>query len=191
MILQRYFGSMTGRLFVFLLIGVIGSASVALGIADARRRADLQRIRLERLVDRVQDFIAFANNASATLRPKLMSAGVPGLYPASGAERIMSVDRELTQRLSNRIGGGVRAERVASSTCFSRPVVPSSYNQLACWAIAVHLADGTALKLIMISPRIDLHCGTHGRCPPWRPVACGQDARRRPRLRAVAGARSV
>ena len=41
MILQRYFASMTGRLFVFLLIGVIGSASVALGIADARIIAPL------------------------------------------------------------------------------------------------------------------------------------------------------
>jgi signal transduction histidine kinase len=155
MILQRYFGSMTGRLFVFLLIGVIGSASVALGIADARRRTDLQRIRMERLVDRVQDFIAFANNASATLRPKLMSGGVPGLYPASGAERIVGVDTELTQRLASRIGGGVRAQRVASSTCFSRPMVPSSYNQLSCWAVAVQLADGTPLKLIMISPRTE------------------------------------
>jgi hypothetical protein len=74
MILQRYFGSMTGRLFVFLLIGVIGSASVALGIADARRRADLQRIRLERLVDRVQDFIAFASNASAACRACIRQA---------------------------------------------------------------------------------------------------------------------
>jgi signal transduction histidine kinase len=153
MMLQRYFASMTGRLFVFLLIGVIGSASLALGIADARRRADLQRIRLERLVDRVQDFIAFANNASATLRPKLMSGGVPGLYPASGAERIVSVDTELTQRLASRIGGRVRAERVASSTCFSKPMVPSSYNQLSCWAVAVPLADGTPLKLILISPQ--------------------------------------
>jgi signal transduction histidine kinase len=151
--LQRYFGSMTGRLFVFLLIGVIGSASVALGIADARRRADLQRIRLERLVDRVQDFIAFANKASATLRPKLMSSGVPGLYPASGAERILGVDAELTQRLASRIGGRVEAERVDSPTCFSKPTVPSSYNQLSCWAVAVQLADGTPLKLIMISPR--------------------------------------
>jgi signal transduction histidine kinase len=151
--LQRYFASMTGRLFVFLLIGVIGSASVALGIADARRRADLQRIRLERLVDRVQDFLAFANSASETLRLKLLSGGVPGLYPASGAERIVSVDTELMQRLTNRIGGSVRAERVVSSTCFSKPMVPSSYNQLSCWAVSVQLADGTPLRLILISPQ--------------------------------------
>jgi signal transduction histidine kinase len=155
MILQRYFASMAGRLFVFLLIGVIGSASVALGIADARRRADLQRIRLERLADRVQDFIAFANSASETLRVKLVSDGVPGLYPASGEERIVGVDTELTQRLASRIGGSVRAERAVSSTCFSKPMVPSSYNQLSCWAVSVQLADSTPVKLIMISPRTE------------------------------------
>ena len=152
--LRRYFASMTGRLFVFLLIGVIGSASLALGIADARRRADLQRIRLERLADRVQDFITFANRASDELRVKLISGGVPGLYPASGEEQIESVDTELTQRLTTRLGGTVRAERAATSTCFSKPTLPSAHNQLSCWAVSVQLADGTPLKLILISPKV-------------------------------------
>ena len=56
--LQRYFGSMAGRLFLFLLIGVMGSASIALGMANVRRQADLRRIRLERLTERVQDYIS-------------------------------------------------------------------------------------------------------------------------------------
>jgi signal transduction histidine kinase len=151
-ILQRYFASMTGRLFVFLLLGVIGSASIALGVADMRRRADLQRIRLERLADRVQDFVAFANSASDTLRVKLMAGGVPGLYPTTGAERIVSLDADLTRRLSSRIHDDVRAERAVTSTCFSKPMVPSSYNAMSCWVVAVRLAGGTPSKLVLISP---------------------------------------
>jgi signal transduction histidine kinase len=154
-ILRRYFASMTGRLLVFLLVGVIASASVALGIADLRRRADLQRIRLERLADRVQDFVVFANSASEPLRMKLMAGGVPGLYPATGEERIVSVDTELTRRLSSRIGADVRAERVVTSTCFSKPMVPSSYNPISCWAVALRLADATPLRLVLISPRTE------------------------------------
>jgi hypothetical protein len=66
--LQRYFGSMAGRLFLLLLLGVMGSASIALGMADVRRQADLRRIRLERVSDRVQDFISLVNSAPGPLR---------------------------------------------------------------------------------------------------------------------------
>lgn len=155
MSLQRYLGSMTGRLFVFLLLGVIGSAAVALGVADARRHADLQRIRLERHADRVQDFVAFANKASDTLRPKLISGGVPGLYPTTGEERVLGLDADLTQKLSRRIDGPVSAERAVTATCFSKPMVPSSFNQMSCWVVTLRLADGTPLKLALISPRTD------------------------------------
>jgi signal transduction histidine kinase len=158
MTLQHYFGSMAGRLLLFLLIGVIGSASVALAIADARRQADLQRIRLERLVDRVQDFVSLANGASETLRVKLISNGVPGLYPARGGEKIGQTDTELTERLVRRIGTGVRAQQADSATCFSEPMAPSSYHQLHCWVVSIRLADGTPLKLVLLRPRTaDLH----------------------------------
>ena len=82
--LQRYFGSMAGRLFLFLLIGVMGSASIALGMANVRRQADLRRIRLERLTERVQDFMSLVNSAPAPLRAELIARGVTGLRPASG-----------------------------------------------------------------------------------------------------------
>jgi len=116
--LQRYFGSMAGRLFLLLLLGVMGSASIALGMADVRRQADLRRIRLERISDRVQDFISLVNSAPAPLRMELISRGITGLRPASGAEKIEKADTELTQRLNSRIGPGIRADHVIPWTCF-------------------------------------------------------------------------
>ena len=74
--LQRYFGSMAGRLFLFLLVGVIVSASVALGMADVRRQADLRRIQWERLSDRIQDFISLVNSAPEPLRLQMIARGV-------------------------------------------------------------------------------------------------------------------
>jgi signal transduction histidine kinase len=155
MILKHYFASMAGRLFIFLLIGMIGSATVAWGIADVRRHADLKRIRLERLADRVQDFILFTSRASQSERLKLMSGGVPGLYPASGAEQMLGTDTELTRTLTRRIGRTTIAELAVARTCFSRPMLPSSYKQLFCWVVSVPLPDEMPLKLVLISPPRD------------------------------------
>ena len=148
---QRYLGSMAGRLFVFLLVGVTGSASLAFGMADARRRADLERIQLERVVDRVQDFLSLANNAPDSLRAELMANGVPGLRPASGREKVEGPDNELTQRLAARIGASVRAEQATPSTCF--PQSSASLFFVNCQVIYAELGDHS---LEVVLARLDL-----------------------------------
>ena len=134
--LQRYFGSMAGRLFLLLLVGVMGSASIALGMADVRRQADLRRIKLERLTDRVQDFIALVNSAPGPLRGELISRGIIGLRPASGEEKIERADTELTQRLNPRIGTGVRSEYAIPGSCFPRGADRRVYVTLDCRLIS-------------------------------------------------------
>ncbi|HMA49254.1 MAG TPA: ATP-binding protein, partial [Magnetospirillaceae bacterium] len=150
---ERYLGSMAGRLFVFLLIGVMGSAILALGLADARRRSDLQQIQLERVVDRVQDLRLLANRASPSVRAELIVNGVPGLRPLSANEKVEGVDVELTQRLAARMGPGVKAETVTPSTCFPRSSAASF--DVICWVVSVDLADHTPMRLIAMSPRTD------------------------------------
>jgi signal transduction histidine kinase len=153
--LQRYFGSMAGRLFLLLLLGVMGSASIALGMADVRRQADLRRIRLERISDRVQDFISLVNNAPAPLRMELISRGLTGLRPASGAEKIEKADTELTQRLSSRIGPGIRADRMIPWTCFPPGADRRIYMMLNCRLISATVADGLAIRVVLVSPQDD------------------------------------
>jgi hypothetical protein len=143
--LQRYFGSMAGRLFLFLLVGVIGSASIALGMADMRRQADLRRIQLERLSDRMQDFISLVNSAPEALRLQMISRGVGGLRPASGEEKIERADTELTQRLNSRIGSGIRSEYATTWSCFPRGADRRAYAALDCRLISASLADGSAI----------------------------------------------
>lgn len=151
--LQRYFSSMAGRLFLFLLVGVMGSASIALGMADVRRQADLRRIQLERLSDRVQDFISLVNSAPAPLRGELIARGMSGLRPASGEEKIEKADTTLTQRLNSRLGAGIRAEYAVASSCFPRGADRRSYATLDCRIISATLADGSALKVVMVTPQ--------------------------------------
>jgi signal transduction histidine kinase len=153
--LQSYFGSMAGRLFLLLLVGVMGSASIALGMADVRRQADLRRIRLERLSDRVQDFVSLVNSAPGPLRMDLISRGITGLRPASGEEKIQKVDTELTQQLNSRIGAGIRSDFVLPWTCFPRGADRRFYMQLDCRLISATLADGFAIKVVLVSPPAD------------------------------------
>jgi signal transduction histidine kinase len=151
--LQRYFGSMAGRLFLLLLIGVMGSASIALGMADVRRQADLRRIQLERLSDRIQDFISMVNGAPGPLRGELISRGITGLRPASGEEKIERADAELTQQLKSRIGSGIRSEYVVPWSCFPRGADRRRYTTLDCRLISAILADGSAIKVVLVSPQ--------------------------------------
>jgi signal transduction histidine kinase len=153
--LQRYFGSMAGRLFLLLLVGVMGSASIALGMADIRRQADLRRIRLERISDRVQDFISLVNSAPAPLRMELISRGITGLRPASGAEKIEKADTELTQRLNSRIGPGIRADHVIPWTCFPPGADRRIYMMLNCRLISATVADGLTIRVVLVSPQDD------------------------------------
>ena len=153
--LQRYFGSMAGRLFLFLLIGVMGSASIALGMANVRRQADLRRIRLERLTERVQDFISLVNSAPAPLRAELIARGVTGLRPASGEEKIEKADTDLTRSLNSHLGAGVRAEFAVPWSCFPRGAERRVYTTLDCRLISAALADGSAIKVVLVTPERD------------------------------------
>jgi signal transduction histidine kinase len=152
--LQRFFGSMAGRLFAFLLIGVVGSASLALVLADVRRYSDLERINLERVADRTQDFVSLLNGAPTGLRDRMLSEGILGLRPPLGTEKLLEKDDKLTKLLSSRLGSSSLAQSAQPSTCI-QPAVKSFYAQLNCWVISVPLADRSKLTLVTLTPRTD------------------------------------
>jgi signal transduction histidine kinase len=133
----------------------MGSASIALGMADLRRQADLRRIRLERVSDRVQDFISLVNSAPAPLRMELISRGITGLRPASGAEKFEKADTELTQRLNSRIGPGIRADYVIPWTCYPPGADRRLYRMLECRLISANLTDGFRVEVVLVSPEAD------------------------------------
>lgn len=158
MSLRRYLDSMGGRLFLVLLIGVIGSACLALGLANARRRADLEQLNLQWTASRVEDFVYLVNTAPTPLRAKMIADGAAGLRVASGHERALTLDPQLSALLASKIAGADRAMRAVPSSCFSLSL-PSFKTrvggQVNCWLIPVRLADGTRLTLAAFSPRID------------------------------------
>jgi signal transduction histidine kinase len=155
MILKRYFGSMAGRLFLFLLIGVIGSSSLALALADVRRKSDLERINIVRLADRVQDMVSLIDSAPKPLRAQMLSEGILGLRPLKGGERIVGPDPEFSRVLASRLDPSSRAQKAVPQTCIQPSSRTSFYAQLSCWVISTRLADRTPITLVALSPRTD------------------------------------
>lgn len=151
--MPRHLDSMTGRLFLLLVIGVIGSALLALGLASARRRADLDQINLAFIANRVQDFVSIVNSAPPSLRAAILAQGIPGLHTVTGRERAEAVDPRLTAMLAARQRGTGRIEQAAPASCIAQPSVSSFYAQINCWLIPVQLADGTRITLAAFSPR--------------------------------------
>ena len=146
---------MAGRLALFLLIGVIGSAALALTLANTYRQSDLRGINLDRVADRVQDFISLINSAPPQLRQDMISRGIPGLHPPVGTERIEGEDVELSTMLASRLGPDAVARRADPSSCLPLPSTRSFYAQINCWVIALPLADHSVVKLAAFSPRVD------------------------------------
>ena len=144
---RGYFDTMAGRLFVFLLISVVGAAALAFSLADVQRQKDLYRVRFERLTDRMSDFLLLADRASVPLRKELLSNGVTGIRQASGTERIETVDAELTTGLTVRTGKAVRAERAIPKSCFTPPNLSPAKDEFACWIVSTQLTDGHMIRL--------------------------------------------
>jgi signal transduction histidine kinase len=154
MMLQRYFGSMAGRLFIFLLVGVVGSATLALGLANTRRQSDLLHVNMVRVVDRTQDLVSVINTAPKRLRAQMLAEGILGLRPPRGTEKIIGPDVELTRMLTARVGPGSRAVQADASTCV-QPARRSFYVHLSCWVVTLRLADGSPVQLTALTPRAD------------------------------------
>lgn len=143
----RFFGTMGGRLFLFLLVGVAGSALLALVLADRQRQSDLHRIRFERLIDRISDFLTVSDKATESLRAELMENGVTGIRRATGKEQIQSVDTELEQRLDKRWGKQARVERAVASSCFGTTPIDARTERFECWVVTAPLSDGRTARL--------------------------------------------
>jgi signal transduction histidine kinase len=147
MTLRGYIGTMAGRLFVFLLLGVITSATLALAFADVQRQADLNRIRADRVIDRMSDFLSVADHAQEPLRSELLANGVNGIRPANGKEVIQWVDTELTNGLEARMGRTITAAQATATSCVIAESAPPIFNPFECWLVTATLSDGTLIKL--------------------------------------------
>lgn len=105
--LSAFLASMAGRIFLILLFGVALSAATALTLAEGKRQADLSRIGMERIADRVQSFLTLWEAASPDGRARLTAWGMAGVRPAPATARALGDNPALSSVISSRLGEGI------------------------------------------------------------------------------------
>ena len=126
------FRTMAGRIFVILLIGILLSASVALALADGKRRADLERVRLERVADRTQFFVSLLDRADQSERDLLLTGGDPTTRGVSADFHGGAQDVAMSELLGSRLGSTARpvAYQASIDVCLApRGGLPDSFRQ--------------------------------------------------------------
>jgi signal transduction histidine kinase len=161
---KDFFGSMTGRVFVTLLLGIVLSAALTQWLADAERQRVIEGFRDQHALERAEQLIMATEVVPASARlAYLKVANRPGMRLEEVASALPRAPEptEFTQALAQRMGPGYRFESIAD-----RPAVcdlPRTQSTMfgptqgqwrgACESIDVRLRDGELLRLSVLPPR--------------------------------------
>lgn len=161
--MKAFFGSMTGRVFVTLLLGVLISATLTQLAADYQRLRENERIRDQYLIERAEQLIMATEIVPAEARPIYLEvANRPGLQlvvadpmPAAAAPT------EFATVLAGRLGKGYKIQSMQArpAACELAHEFPMMYGlaratwEGACESMNVRLRDGAELRLSVLPPR--------------------------------------
>lgn len=161
--MKAFLGSMTGRVFATLLLGILISAALTQWLADLERKRVLERQRDQNLIERAEQLIMATEIVPAsTRRAYLAVANRPGLQLDYGTlNPLASRETTFTKTLSERLGKEytIAAAATAPSACAHPPQMPLLYGLLssewrgACENLNVRLRDGEQLHLSVLPPR--------------------------------------
>jgi signal transduction histidine kinase len=162
--MKAFFGSMTGRVFFTLLLGVVFSAVLTLWLADAERQRVIEDFRDLHALERSEQLIMATEVVPASARLAYLAvANRPGLRldEVSGALPYSTQPSEFTAALAQRLGPAYKLESIAArpaacdaprtqSTLFGSTKAPW---RGVCEAIDLRLRDGESLRLSVLPPR--------------------------------------
>ena len=171
--LREFFRSMTGRLFVWLALGMAIAALIATVITNLYSSREFERQLAERTADLLQGYGQFLDAAPPDLRTRMLRDGGPGVRLLAEATA-GAPDAEFTQVLASRGGvvAGATAETARLDVCFPEirnfPMADmlerlqqmrgffvasgASFVPPQCRVISLRLHDGTALKVSLSTP---------------------------------------
>ncbi|MEW6025219.1 MAG: ATP-binding protein [Pseudomonadota bacterium] len=161
--MKAFLGSMTGRVFITLLLGVLITGALTQWLADNERQRVLEHARDQNLIERAEQLIMATEIVPASARPAYLSvANRPGLSLEVGAPRPLAKSAsEFAETLAERLGAGYHIVSADSrpAACESPPRIPQLYGLLsarwrgACEFLNVRLRDGEELRLAVLPPR--------------------------------------
>jgi len=160
---KAFLGSMTGRVFATLLLGILISAALTQWLADVERQRVLERQRDQTLIERAETLIMATEIVPASSRRAYLAvANRPGLQLDTGLLHPPAPQPTVfTRTLSDRLGKDyqITAAAAAPEACSHAPRMPLLYGLLsaewrgACESLNVRLRDGEQLHLSVLPPR--------------------------------------
>jgi signal transduction histidine kinase len=162
---RGFLGSMTGRVFATLLLGILLTAALTQLLADAERQRVIDEFRDLHSLDRAEQLIMATEIVPESARKAYLDvANRPGMQlvdVSTPPARLAAADTEFTQALSRRMGKAYKlrslgARPAACAEAFDQPVVFGMLRMKwrgTCEAITVRLRDGDELLLSVLPPR--------------------------------------
>ncbi|MES2126601.1 MAG: ATP-binding protein [Pseudomonadota bacterium] len=162
--LKAFFGSMTGRVFLTLMLGTVVSAVITQWLAEGERQRAIEAYRDQQAIERAEQLIATAEIVPAQARMAYLSvANRPGinLEPLNDTLPVAATHSEFTAALAARMGGKYTFETVAlrPSACDIPRTQSTMFGPTqsqwrgACESINVTMGDGAKVRLNVLPPR--------------------------------------
>jgi len=165
---KAFLASMTGRVFLVLLLGIVVSAALTQWLAVGERQHALERYRDFHALERAEQLILSADAVPSAARPNYLKAasrsGAIRLDPITSPADAAAVSASLPQTdfssaLALRIGGDFQLSPLPQRppACDAPRPPPSMFGHSqwrgACEALAVRMRDGQQLRLSVLPPR--------------------------------------
>ncbi|SEM37767.1 Signal transduction histidine kinase [Pseudoxanthomonas sp. GM95] len=180
--LRGFFGSLAGRLFLILVLGMSAAAIGATLIANARRTQDFDRQLTERTAERVQGYVELLDGSEGDLRRNLLRVGGPsmrlldttpesrvddpafaallqarggvlaGASSAQVSRRLCMPDFPRIPGLSRGGRGNSNGDRDDDARDTGSPGDRGGFVRPSCRLVTLQLSDGTPLRLAVDTP---------------------------------------
>ena len=163
--MKAFFGSMTGRVFFTLLLGIVLTAALTQWAADAERQRAIEGVRDVHALERAEQLIMATEVVPASARLAYLAvANRPGVRLDEIHDNLPHADKpsEFALGLSQRMGSAYQIVSIAGrpTACDAPRTQQSMFGPKqgpawrgACELLDIRLRDGEQLRLAVLPPR--------------------------------------
>ena len=160
--MKAFLGSMTGRVFMVLLVGVVASAALTQWLAVGERQRALEQYRDYHAVERAEQLVMSTDMvplASRAAYLKVANKGSVRLELRPDAEHAAGGPTEFSSALQAKLGEAFKVTALAQPplACVKPKSAPGLFSPKpwggTCESLDVRMQDGHMLRLLVLPPR--------------------------------------
>ena len=160
--MKAFLGSMTGRVFMFLLIGIVASAALTQWLAVGERQRAIEQYRDYHAVERAEQLVMSTDMvplASRAAYLKVANKGSVRLELRPDAEHAAGAPTEFSSALQAKLGEAFKVTALAQLplACVKPKKAPGLFSPKpwggTCESLDVRMQDGHMLRLLVLPPR--------------------------------------